>query len=160
SYKRRIDPLYEHVLYVDPFRDTALEDLEAALKRCPVGVVQLELIQGVGGVRALPEPIIRYLQSQKQRWGYLLFVDEVQTGMFRTGPFLRSQALGLEPDLLTIGKGVSDMMFPFAVTLFSDRVERLLQARHSRLAEVLRRRFDYEFGYKTLVNVLNHVEKE
>jgi acetylornithine/succinyldiaminopimelate/putrescine aminotransferase len=159
THKRHIDPLYEHVLYLDPFRDNALEDLEAALKRYPVGVVQLELIQGVGGVRALPERVIRYLQSQKQRWGYLLFVDEVQTGMFRTGPFLRSQAIGLEPDLLTIGKGVSDMMFPFAVTLFGDRVEQLLQARNCQLAEVLRQRFDYEFGYKTLVNVLNHAQK-
>ena len=160
AYKRRIDPLYEHVLYVDPFRDTALEDLEAALRTYPVGVVQLELIQGVGGVRALPERIIRCLQAQKQRWGYMLFVDEVQTGMFRTGPFTRSQAIGREPDLLTIGKGVSDMMFPFAVTLFGDRVERLLRARHAQLAEFLRQRSDYEFGYKTLLNVLNHAQKE
>jgi acetylornithine/succinyldiaminopimelate/putrescine aminotransferase len=159
TYKARIDPLYEDVVYVDPFRDGVLEDLEAAFKAYPVGIVQLELIQGVGGVRALPERVVRYLQSQRERYGYLLFVDEVQSGMYRTGPFVRSRALGVEPDLLTIGKGVSDMMFPFAVSLYGDRVQEALQARKSELPAFLRQRFDYEFGYKTLLNVLNHAEK-
>jgi acetylornithine/succinyldiaminopimelate/putrescine aminotransferase len=159
SYKAHIEPLYKHVVYVDPFRDSVLEDLEAALKTYPVGVVQLELIQGVGGVRALPERVVRYLQAQKKRYGYLLFVDEIQTGMYRTGPFLRSQELGVEPDLLTIGKGVSDMMFPFAATLYSDGVHKVLQARNPRLPEFLRLRCNYEFGYKTLINVLNHARE-
>jgi acetylornithine/succinyldiaminopimelate/putrescine aminotransferase len=158
-YKTRIDPLYHHVVYVDPFQDRVLEDLETALRTYPIGIVQLELIQGVGGVRALPERVVRYLQSHQAECGYLLFVDEVQTGMYRTGPFLRSQALGLQPDLLTIGKGVSDMMYPFSVTLYNDCVKQLLRARNSRLPEFLRQRYDYEFGYKTLVNVLHHAQK-
>jgi acetylornithine/succinyldiaminopimelate/putrescine aminotransferase len=157
SYKRGIDPLYPHVVYVDPFQDSAIEDLERTLKQYPVGVVQLELIQAVGGVRAIPEKVVRYLQEHKRRWGYLLFVDEVQTGMYRTGPFLRSSEVGIEPDLLTLGKGTSDMMFPFGVTMYSDAVHDRLTDRKTDLAEVLRLRFDYEFGYKTLVNVLDHM---
>jgi acetylornithine/succinyldiaminopimelate/putrescine aminotransferase len=155
SYKRGLDPLYENVLYIDPFRDSALADLEAALDRYPVGVVQLELIQAVGGVRAVPEHVVRYLQAHKRRRDYLLFVDEVQTGMYRTGPFIRSRELGIEPDLLTLGKGASDMMFPFAVTLYSERVREKLAARKADLPELLRQRCDYEWGYKTLVNVLD-----
>ena len=42
--------------------------------------------------------------------------------MYRTGPFVRSRALGLTPDLLLLGKGTSDMIFPFALTLYSDAV--------------------------------------
>jgi acetylornithine/succinyldiaminopimelate/putrescine aminotransferase len=156
SYKSRIDPLYPHVVYLDPFHRDAVGDLEAVLKRYPVGVVQLELVQAVGGVRALPEKLLRYLQSEKRRWGYLLFVDEVQTGMYRTGPFLRSKEVGIEPDLLTLGKGTSDMMFPFGVTLYSDKVQERLEALWTGLPEAIRKRFDYEFGYRTLVNVLDH----
>jgi acetylornithine/succinyldiaminopimelate/putrescine aminotransferase len=159
SYKRGLDPLYENVLFIDPFRESAIEELEATLDKYPVGVVQLELIQAVGGVRAMPERLVRYLQAEKRRRGYLLFVDEVQTGMYRTGPFVRSGELGIEPDLLTIGKGTSDMMFPFAVTLYSDLVCDQLAARKTNLLDVLRQRSDYEYGWKTLVNVLDQAEK-
>ncbi len=159
SYKTRIDPLYPHVLYVDPFRGSAIDDLEAAFQTHPVAVVQTELIQAVGGVRAVPERVLRYLEAKKRQEGYLLFVDEVQTGMYRTGPFVRCQEVGVEPDLLTIGKGTSDMMFPFAVTLYSERVREQLAARQSDLPEVIRERFDYEFGYKTLLNALDRVEE-
>ena len=159
SYKTGINPLYDKVLYLDPFQETALVDMEEVLTKYPVGIVQVELIQGVGGVRALPQEVLRYLQANKERLGYLLLVDEVQTAMYRTGPFLRSQAVGVEPDLLTIGKGVSDMMFPFAVTLYSDRVHQALQTRCTDLPQLFRRRFGYEFGYKTLINVLARAEE-
>jgi acetylornithine/succinyldiaminopimelate/putrescine aminotransferase len=159
SYKRGLDPLYESVLYIDPFRESAIAELESALSRYPVGVVQLELIQAVGGVRPVPERVVRYLEAQKRRHGYLLFVDEVQTGMYRTGPFIRSRELGVEPDLLTIGKGTSDMMFPFAATLYSQFVHEKLAGLKTDLPDVLRRRFDYEYGYKTLVNVLDCAER-
>jgi acetylornithine/succinyldiaminopimelate/putrescine aminotransferase len=155
SYKVGLDPLYPHVLYVDPFRASALDDLEKALQDHPVAVVQLEVIQAVGGVRPVPEKVVHYLHEQKERLGYFLFVDEIQTGMYRTGPFVRSHALGIEPDLLTIGKGTSDMMFPFAATLYSSRVADGLRACKAHLPEALRSRFDYEFGYKTLINVLD-----
>jgi 4-aminobutyrate aminotransferase-like enzyme len=148
------------VLYVDPFAANAIEELEEALRSHPVGVLQLELIQAVGGVRPLPEKLLGHLEEARRRWGFLLFVDEVQTGMYRTGPFIRSCKLGLTPDLLTIGKGTSDMMFPFAVTLYSDRVRQQLAAAKTDLPQAIRSRFDYEFGYKTLLNVLDWAEKD
>jgi acetylornithine/succinyldiaminopimelate/putrescine aminotransferase len=159
SYKTRIDPLYANVLYVDPYRESALDDLEAAFEQHAVAVVQMELIQAVGGVRPVPAKVVHYLEAQKRRRGYLLFVDEVQTGMYRTGPFFRSQAVGVEPDLVTIGKGTSDMMFPFAVTLYSGQVQERLSVFKSDLPEAIRERFDYEFGYKTLLNVLDRAEE-
>jgi acetylornithine/succinyldiaminopimelate/putrescine aminotransferase len=159
SYKRGLDPLYEKVLYIDPFRESAVADLQAILDKYPIGVVQLELIQAVGGVRAVPERVVRYLQGEKRRRGYLLFVDEVQTGMYRTGPFVLSRERGVEPDLLTIGKGASDMMFPFAATLYSDLVRDRLAARKTDLPAILGERCDCEFGWKTLLNVLDHAEK-
>jgi 4-aminobutyrate aminotransferase-like enzyme len=87
-------------------------------------------------------------------------VDEVQTGMYRTGPFLLSEKMGIHPDILTIGKGTSDMMFPFAVTLYSAAVGAKLDSVQPDLARSLRQRYDYEFGYKTLLNTLERAEKQ
>jgi 4-aminobutyrate aminotransferase-like enzyme len=130
-----------------------------ALDNYPVGIVQIELIQAVGGIRAVPEKVVRHLEVRRRDRGYLLFVDEVQTGMSRTGPFTLSEKMGIAPDLLTIGKGTSDMMCPFAVTLYSAAVRARLEAIRSELPQSLRRRCDFEFGYKTLLNTLIRAEK-
>jgi acetylornithine/succinyldiaminopimelate/putrescine aminotransferase len=159
SYKAHIDPLYGDVLYVDPFAPDATTQLEAALEKYPVAVVQVELVQGVGGVRRVPDEVLRFLEAGRQRWGYLLLVDEVQTGMYRTGAFARSQALGLTPDLLVVGKGVSDMMFPYALLLYSDAVRARLEHAGSDLPAGLRQRYGYEFGYRTVLNVLRRAEE-
>ena len=103
--------------------------IDALLETHEFAVVQVELIQGVGGVRRVPENVIRHLDAGRKRWGYLLLVDEVQTGMYRTGPFIYSQTLELTPDLLLLGKATSDMMFPFALTLYSAAV-RTCSKRH------------------------------
>ena len=89
----------------------------------------MELIQSVGGVRRIPEPLVRHLDEGRERRGYLLIVDEVQTGLYRTGPFSQSRAFGLTPDLMLLGKGTSDMMLPFSLTLYSDEVAGLLADR-------------------------------
>jgi acetylornithine/succinyldiaminopimelate/putrescine aminotransferase len=159
AYKRNIDPLYNDVLYVDPFAPDATARLEAALEKHPVAVVQVELVQGVGGVRRVPDEVLRFLDAGRQRWGYVLLVDEVQTGMYRTGPFTRATALNLTPDLLVVGKGVSDMMFPFALLLFSDEMRARLERLGSDLPAQIRRRYAYEYGYRTVLNVLRRSEE-
>jgi acetylornithine/succinyldiaminopimelate/putrescine aminotransferase len=154
AYKEHIDPLYPHVHYIDPFAPDAEAQIDAALARHPVAVVQLELIQAVGGVRPVPERVVRHLESRRGQHGYLLLIDEVQTGMYRTGPFTRSSALGLSPDLLLLGKGTSDMMFPFALTLYSAAVRERLDRAGSDLPAAIRSRYGYDFGYRTVLNVL------
>jgi acetylornithine/succinyldiaminopimelate/putrescine aminotransferase len=158
SYKTHIDPLYADVHYVDPFAADAVAQIEAVLRQHPVAVVQMELIQAVGGVRRVPDNVIRYLETHRQEFGYLLLVDEVQTGMCRTGSFTLSRELGLTPDLLLLGKATSDMMFPFALTLFTQDVHDRLVAAGSNIVEGMRQRYGYEFGYKTVLNVLRLME--
>ena len=67
--------------------------------------------------------------------------------------FSRSH-LDLTPDLLLLGKATSDMMFPFALTLYSAAVQDMLERRGSDLADSIKKRYGYEQGYKTVVNVL------
>src|SRR5262249_15896708 len=125
----------------------------------PVAVVQVELIQAVGGVRRVPERVLRFLDAQRDRRGYLLLVDEVQTGMYRTGPFSLGRALGLSPDLLVLGKGTSDMMFPFALVQFTAGVREKLKRAGSDLPAAIRQHYGYEIGFKTVLNVLRQGEK-
>jgi acetylornithine/succinyldiaminopimelate/putrescine aminotransferase len=159
SYKQNIGPLYADVHYVDPFAPDAREQVDALFAEHSFAAVQLELIQSVGGVRRIPEDLIRHLDEGRTRWGYLLVVDEVQTGMYRTGPFTMSAALGIRPDLLLLGKGTSDMMFPFSLTLLSDAVAKDLEARAPALAGEIRRRYGYDLGYRTVVNALRSAEE-
>ncbi len=159
SYKQHIAPLYLDVLYVDPFAPDALEQIESACKQHPIAVVQIELVQAVGGVRQVPERVIRHLQARRQEFGYLLLVDEVQTGIYRTGSFTMSGAMSLSPDILLLGKGTSDMMFPFALTLHSAAVRKDLERTGSSLPEQIQRRYGYEFGFRTVLNVLYYAEE-
>src|SRR5262249_9384179 len=79
--------------------------------------------------------------------------------MYRTGPFTMSQAMSLSPDLLLLGKGTSDMMFPFAVTLYSGALQDKLDQMGSDLPAALRERHGYEFGYKPVLNVLRYAQE-
>jgi acetylornithine/succinyldiaminopimelate/putrescine aminotransferase len=160
SLKSGLAPLYPNVAYVDPFAADATGALEAAFAKFPIGVVQFELVQGVGGVRPVPPAVLDALVRLRQRHDCLLFVDEVQTGMFRTGPFVRSMELGIRPDVLTIGKGTSDMMFPCAISLHTEAVQQRLQERSCSLLQTLTARYGYELASRTLLGTLRRAEAE
>jgi acetylornithine/succinyldiaminopimelate/putrescine aminotransferase len=159
-YRTNLDPLYANVVYLDPFADDAATQLQKLSATTPIAVIQIELIQGVGGVREIPDSLLDCIEEIRQRTGTFVFVDEIQTGMFRTGAFIRSLQKPIRPDLLTIGKGVSDMVFPFAVTLYSDAIESRLSSQQSPLAADLRYKYSYELGYRALLNTLRRADHE
>jgi acetylornithine/succinyldiaminopimelate/putrescine aminotransferase len=160
SLRAGLAPLYPNVVYVDPFADDAVAALQVAFREHSIGVVQIELIQGVGGVRAIPAGVLQHLAELRRKSDFLLFVDEIQTAMFRTGPFVRSQEVGIQPDLLTIGKGTSDMMFPFAMTLYSDAIQQRLDQRDCPLPEAIQARFSYQTGIHTVLNTLRRANAD
>ncbi len=159
SYKSYLAPLYPDVIYIDPFAADACEQLRRTACEHDVAVIQLELIQGVGGVREVPAPLLDTMAQVRREAGSLIFIDEIQTGMFRTGPFCRSQALGLQPDLLTIGKATSDMMIPFAMTLISDRVQYLVKQTQPSFLSSLTRQNEFTLGYRSLLNALREADR-
>ena len=158
-YKQNIDPLYADVVYIDPFAEDAVVQLDAIMQKHSIAVVQIELIQGVSGVRAIPETTIKYLQKHREKYGYLLLIDEVQTGMFRTGLFARSLLQELKPDLLVLGKGTSDMMFPFSIVQYTENIQQKLNALGSNLIKEIQERYNYPVGYCTVLNVLHKAEE-
>jgi ornithine--oxo-acid transaminase len=102
-----------------PFGDA--HALERALQRGDVAAVVLEPIQGKG-VYLAPEAYWRKVQALCRRFGTLLVVDEVQTGMGRTGRFFCHQHWGIEPDIITLSKALSGGYVPVGAVLTTDAV--------------------------------------
>jgi acetylornithine/N-succinyldiaminopimelate aminotransferase len=68
--------------------------------------VMLEPIQGEAGVIVATDPFLRDLRELTRRRGLLLIVDEIQTGMGRTGKLWGYEHAGIAPDIMTLGKGL------------------------------------------------------
>jgi len=82
-----------------------LEAVYAAIDAETVAVM-IELVQGEGGVQPFEKAEIQKLANHLKAKGILLIVDEVQTGVYRTGAFLASNVYEIEPDIITLAKGL------------------------------------------------------
>jgi ornithine--oxo-acid transaminase len=102
-----------------PFGD--LDALEAELGRDDVALFVVEPVQGKG-VRLPPSGYLEGAQELCRRHGTLFCVDEVQTGLGRTGRFLAGDHWGLEPDLVTVSKSLSGGYVPIGACLLRTSV--------------------------------------
>ena len=103
-----------------PFGDLAALERQLATRQYAAFFV--EPIQAEGGIRVPQENYLRDAQVICRRYGTLLIADEVQTGMFRTGPFLASQHFGITPDIVILAKALSGGLVPVSAVLMSDKV--------------------------------------
>ena len=90
-------------------RPNEVESLEAAV--APGGelaAILLEPVLGEGGVLPLEQDFVRAAAEIAREVGALLCVDEVQAGLGRTGTFFAYEQLGIEPDLVTLAKGLGN----------------------------------------------------
>ena len=71
-----------------------------------VCAVMMEMVQGEGGVVALDPDYVHQVESFCRERDILIVVDEVQTGVGRTGTFLACEHYGLQPDIVTLAKGL------------------------------------------------------
>ncbi len=76
-----------------------------ALKKETAGIM-LEVIQGEGGINEAEAEFLQKVQDLCRKEGLLLIIDEVQTGIGRTGKFYAYRHFGLEPDIITLAKGL------------------------------------------------------
>ncbi|HXX66266.1 MAG TPA: acetylornithine transaminase [Polyangiaceae bacterium] len=93
---------------VPGFPKASLNDL-SSVERC-IGertvAVMVEPVQGEGGVNLASQDFIAGLRDLTRRLGLLLIFDEVQTGIGRTGKLFAYEHFGVEPDVMTLGKGI------------------------------------------------------
>jgi acetylornithine/LysW-gamma-L-lysine aminotransferase len=124
-YKDPFAPLvpgFDHVPYDD------LAKLDAAVTDGTAAVI-LEVVQGEGGVRPASAEYLRGAQALCRERGALLVLDEVQTGFGRTGRLFAFEHAGLEPDLLTLAKGMAGG-FPMGACVIGARVAELPVGAH------------------------------
>ncbi len=116
-YRAPFAPLLSDVTFVPADDPDAL----AAAVTSSTAAIILEPLQGEGGVRPFSRAMADAVMTACRRTGALLIADEIQCGLGRTGRPFYSSALGLEPDLMAVGKALGAGV-PIAAALFSDRV--------------------------------------
>ena len=100
----------------------ALEPLERQLKSKQFAAFIVEPIQSEAGVRVPDADYLRNVEALCRRYGTLFVLDEVQTGMYRTGTFLAAHQFGVEPDIVVLAKGLSGGLVPVGAVLMSNEV--------------------------------------
>jgi len=106
-------PGFDHV----PFGD--LEALKAAIGP-ETAAIMLEPVQGEGGIRVLPEQDLRDVRALCDEHGLLLVMDEIQSGVGRTGKLFAHEWAGVTPDIMAVAKGIGGG-FPLGACLATER---------------------------------------
>jgi ornithine--oxo-acid transaminase len=118
-WRSGFEPLLQDVAAV-PFGDFPALEKELRTKRFAAFVV--EPLQSEAGINLAPEGYLKAAQDLCRQTGTLFVLDEVQTGMFRTGPFLAGHHYRLEPDMVVLAKALSGGLVPVSATLMTDSV--------------------------------------
>ncbi len=106
-------------------RDYCLRELEKTLQefnRQVAGIIIEPLIQGAGGMITAPEGFLKGVETLARRSNTLLILDEVMTGIGRTGRMWACEHEDAVPDILCTAKGLSGGYLPLAATLTSDEI--------------------------------------
>jgi ornithine--oxo-acid transaminase len=98
------------------------EALEQQLKSKRFAAFIVEPVQSEAGVRVADPDYLRTAEQLCRRYGTLFVLDEVQTGMYRTGTFLAGHQFGVDPDMVVLAKALSGGLVPVGAVLMSDEV--------------------------------------
>ena len=114
---------------VDGFDQVPFGDHEALLAAIgpETAALMVEPIQGEGGIRSVPPQCLRGLRELCDARGLLLILDEVQTGIGRTGRLFAHEWAGMTPDILSAAKGIGGG-FPLGVCLATEEAARGMTA--------------------------------
>ena len=124
AYREPFEPLIPEVTFVPPGDEEALRE---AVDETTAALV-IEPIQGEAGVRELTAEYLRLARELTSRHGALLVLDEIQTGIGRTGHWFAHQAAGIIPDAMTLAKGLGGGVPIGALVTFGGEVSTLLGA--------------------------------
>lgn len=117
--------LPEHHIVDLPRDEESIAAFDAVLERHAdelAGILVEPLVQGAGGMLFHDEGVLRRLREAADKYRLLLIFDEIFTGFGRTGAMFASDAAGVAPDIMTVGKGLTGGTLPLAATLATGRV--------------------------------------
>jgi predicted acetylornithine/succinylornithine family transaminase len=124
AYQAPFRPLMPGVVFCD-VGDTA--EVDRILARGKTAAVLIEPIQAEGGVKPVPAGFLKTLRYLCDEAGALLIMDEVQTGLGRTGDLWAHQASGITPDIMTLAKPLAGGL-PMGAVLVTEAVASALKA--------------------------------
>ncbi len=115
--------------FTEGFEYVPANDIEALEKSLDGSVcaVMMELIQGEGGVMPLDKTYVKEVEALCKEKDIILIVDEVQTGVGRTGKLFCFQNYDITPDVVTTAKGIGGGL-PLGCVMFSEKTEKVLTA--------------------------------
>ena len=124
KYREPFEPLMPGVEFI-PFNDTSA--LREAFTRDPESVcaIAFEVLQGEGGINFVSEDFLRTARELCDSTGALLMLDEIQSGMGRTGNWTAYQHYGVQPDVTTLAKPLAGGI-PIGAMLCTSRVARAI----------------------------------
>ncbi len=122
KYWEGFDVKNDNVIFID-FNDK--ESLKKVFEKENIKIVILELIQGEGGINVASKDFIETLLSLKQERNFILIIDEIQTGIGRTGKLFAFEDYNFEPDIITLGKALGNG-FPIGAFVLKEYLKEAL----------------------------------
>ena len=115
--------------FTEGFRYAEVNDMDSLMAQAGDDVcgVMMELIQGEGGVNPLQKDYVQAVAKLCAQRDWLLLVDEVQTGVGRTGTMFAYQQFDIQPDVLTFAKGIAGGL-PFGGFMTNEKCREVLRA--------------------------------
>jgi len=122
KYREPFEPLVPGVRFV---RANDVRDLERKFDPtvCAIGI---ETIQGESGIRPIAREFLQAARGLANRYGALLFIDEIQCGLGRTGRWFAYQHHGIKPDMVTVAKPIAGGL-PLGALLTTDAIARSIK---------------------------------
>lgn len=118
AFRTPFEPLMPRFELV-PFGDLAA--MEAALDEETAAVI-LEPVQGEGGIVVPPPDYLKGVRRACDRVGALLILDEIQTGLGRTGKWFASEHYGVVPDIMTLAKSLGGSLVSISATIYTEEL--------------------------------------
>jgi len=110
-------------------RATYLHELEACITEEVAALVIEPVVQGAGGMRFHDHELVRGARDICDRHGIVLIADEIATGFGRTGDLFATQAAGVVPDIMCVGKAMTGGFMTMAATLATAKVSERMRPR-------------------------------
>lgn len=119
-------PLLEGIRYIEP-NDIAMLEAEIEQNGHEICALILELVQGEGGVLPLDKDFVKIARQLTEENDIVLILDEIQTGMGRTGKLFAYEHYGIVPDVMTLAKGLGNG-FPVGTMVIAEKFAGLMSA--------------------------------
>ncbi len=128
-YRKPFQPLLSDVYFVD-YGD--IKDLERELKKLTelgedIAAIILEPVQGEAGAVVPPDDYLPRVRELCDKYGVLLILDEVQTGMGRCGKTFACENWGVVPDILCLGKALGGGVMPLSAFMSTPKIWKVLE---------------------------------